>query len=77
MIRQLVKNGNSKALNLDKTMRDHLGLTSDEVEVILESNKIILRVPTKLREEAEGESFEQAFAATLVEYDEALRNLAK
>lgn len=71
MIRQLVKNGNSKALNLDKTMRDHLGLKSDEIEVIMTEGQIVLKAPLKKM------SFEEALESTLTEFDEAYRNLAK
>ncbi|MBS1726550.1 MAG: hypothetical protein JST51_07495 [Armatimonadetes bacterium] len=71
MIRQTVKSGNSTALILSKDMRDHLGLTDNQIEVIFESGCLVLRAPQR------GQSFEDAVRATLEEYDSAFRNLAK
>ena len=44
MTRKLVKTGNSIALVVDKTMKEHLGVT-DEVEVIYAQDRIVLKRP--------------------------------
>lgn len=71
MIRQIVKNGNSMSLVLSKDMRDHLGLTDNQIEVIFERDSLVLRAPKK------NMSVEEATEATLKKYDSAFRNLAK
>jgi antitoxin component of MazEF toxin-antitoxin module len=49
MTRKLVKTGNSNALIVDKTMKEHLGVT-DEVEVIYEKDRIVLKRPMSVRD---------------------------
>jgi antitoxin component of MazEF toxin-antitoxin module len=71
MTRQLTKSGNSIALVLSKDMRDHLGLTDNQIEVIFEKNSISLRAPMHVM------SFEDAADATFEQFDTALKNLAK
>jgi antitoxin component of MazEF toxin-antitoxin module len=70
MIRQIVKNGNSMSLVLSKDMRDHLGLTDNQIEVTFERDTLVLSAPKK------GMSVEEATEATLKKYDSAFRNLA-
>ena len=71
MVRQTVKSGNSTALILSKDMRDHLGLTDNQIEVIFERDSIVLRAPRR------GQSFDQAADATFKQFETALKNLAK
>ena len=71
MIRTTVKSGNSIALILSKDMRDHLGLTDNQIEVIFEARSITLRAPSK------GLTVNEAVQKTLLKYDQAYRNLAK
>lgn len=52
MTRKLVKTGNSSALIVDKTMKEHLGII-DEVEVAYEMGRIVLRKPMTVREAPE------------------------
>lgn len=59
------------ALILSKDMRDHLGLVSNEIEVIFEKGCLVLRAPKR------GMSFEQATDETFRQFDTALANLAK
>jgi antitoxin component of MazEF toxin-antitoxin module len=67
MTRKLVKTGNSTALIVDKTMKEHLDVT-DEVEVSYEKGRIVLRKPMTIEEAAER---------TIERYGNALKNLAK
>jgi antitoxin component of MazEF toxin-antitoxin module len=67
MTRKLVKTGNSNALIVDKTMKEHLGVT-DEVEVIYEKDRIVLKRPMTI---------EEAANRTISRYSKALKNLAK
>ncbi len=62
MTRKLVKTGNSSALIVDKTMKEHLGVT-DEVEVAYEKGRIVLRRPMTVREASErsGKKFREAY----------------
>lgn len=71
MIRQTVKSGNSTALILSKDMRDHLGLTDNQIEVTFERGCIVLRNPQA------DPNVESAVRETLAKYDKAFRNLAK
>jgi len=43
MILKLFKNGNSKVLTIDKTMRAHLRLTGDTVEAEMTEQGILLK----------------------------------
>jgi len=67
MTRKLVATGNSLALTLDKTMRDHLGITTI-VEVQLREGEIVLRKPMTIQEAAEN---------TKQRYGRALKKLAE
>ncbi|MEO7454224.1 MAG: hypothetical protein ABIV13_05610 [Fimbriimonadales bacterium] len=67
MTRKLVKTGNSNALIVDKTMKEHLGIT-DAIEVIYEKDRIVLRRPMSVREAAER---------TIERYDKVLKKLAE
>jgi antitoxin component of MazEF toxin-antitoxin module len=62
MTRKLVKTGNSSALIVDKTMKEHLDI-SDEIEVFYEKGRIILRKPLTVREASarSGEKFRKAY----------------
>lgn len=66
MTRKLIKTGNSQALTIDKTMKEHLGI-EDAVEVVYEKNKIILLRPMTIEEAAEN---------TIMRYGRALKRLA-
>ena len=62
MTRKLIKTGNSNALIVDKTMKEHLGIT-DAVEVIYEKDRVVLRRPMTVREASEisGERYKEAY----------------
>lgn len=62
MTKKLVKTGNSSALIVDKTMKDHLGVT-DSVEVVYEKDRIVLRRPMTVREASKrsGEKYAEAY----------------
>ena len=62
MTRKLVKTGNSIALVVDKTMKEHLGVT-DEVEVIYEKDRIVLKRPMTVREPSDhsGKKYRAAY----------------
>ena len=62
MTRKLVKTGNSNALIVDKTMKEHLGVT-DEVEVIYEKDRIVLKRPMTVREASDisGKKYRAAY----------------
>jgi antitoxin component of MazEF toxin-antitoxin module len=62
MTRKLVKTGNSTALIVDKTMKEHLDIT-DEIEVSYEKDRIVLRKPLTVREASaqSGEKFREAY----------------
>ena len=67
MTRKLVKTGNSSALIVDRTMKQHLGIT-DEVDVAYEKGRIVLRKPRTVREAAER---------TIKRHGKALKKLAE
>ena len=67
MTRKLVKTGNSSALIVDKTMKEHLGVT-DEVEVSYEKGRVVLKKPMTIEEAAER---------TVARYGKALKKLAE
>ncbi len=62
MTRKLIKTGNSQALTIDKTMKEHLGI-SDAVEVIYEKDRIILVRPMTIEEASarSGKKYENAY----------------
>lgn len=67
MTRKLIKTGNSTALVVDKTMKQHLGVT-DEVEVVYEEDRIVLRRPLSVKEASERSA---------QKYGEAYKRLAE
>jgi hypothetical protein len=68
MTKTLTRTGNSDALVISKEMRAHLGLTGNRIGVQYLEGRIVL---TKAQE------FEEALDATVEQFDDALRNLAK
>lgn len=67
MTKKLIKTGNSEALILDKTMKDHLGVNGS-VDVFMREGEIILRKPLSIEEAAER---------TVARYGKALKRLAE
>lgn len=67
MTRKLIKTGNSSALVVDKTMKEHLGI-SDSVDLVFEKDRVILRRPMTIQEASER---------TLKRYGKALKRLAE
>jgi hypothetical protein len=68
MTRKLIRNGNSEtSLTIDKTMREHLGVTT-EVDVQFVEGKIILTKPLTIKEAASN---------TVKRYGKTLKRLAK
>jgi|CXWL01.1.fsa_nt_gi antitoxin component of MazEF toxin-antitoxin module len=72
MIKKLNTYGNSKALTVNKTMQEHLGVT-DEVEVKLVEGGILLKKPDSAAY-SEAKKFAKAYA---LKHDKAMRELAK
>lgn len=71
MTKKLIKTGNSKGLIISKEMMDHMGISGDTIQVEYCSNgKIELSGSSQV-------SFEQAKFETLIEFKQALENLAK
>jgi antitoxin component of MazEF toxin-antitoxin module len=73
MTRRIQKIGNSRGLVLDRTMLEHLGVTT-EVEVNMEQGRIILTAPQA--SSRQRQSFEDAKNSTFAQYDTAMQRLA-
>ena len=73
MTRLLQKIGNSKGVVLTRARLNHLGVT-DKVEVLIEHGQIRITAPQGRA--PRRQSFEEAKAATFVQYDEAMQRLA-
>ena len=73
MTRLLQKMGYSKGVVLTRARLNHLGVT-DKVEVLIEHGQIRITAPQG--HAPRRQSFEEAKAATFVQYDEALQRLA-
>lgn len=71
MTKTLYKTGNSLTITISKEMREHLGLTSDKVEVEFVPQGILLK------KESAGLSFSEAKEQAFREFHQALTNLAK
>jgi antitoxin component of MazEF toxin-antitoxin module len=70
-IKKLTRTGNSETLAITKEMKQHLGLSGNEIEVVFADREVILRKPSVRSQ------FEVAVAETIEQYDNALRELAK
>ena len=66
---RLIKNGNSKVLTINKTMRDHLNVTGDTVEAEFTEAGILLKKNT-----LDVEQFAREFVA---KHDKAMTKLAE
>lgn len=66
---RLIKNGNSKVLTINKTMRDHLNVTGDTVEAEFTEAGILLKKNT-----LDVEQFAREFVK---KHDKAMTKLAE
>lgn len=69
MTLKLIKNGNSKVLTINKTMREHLGVTGDTIEAEMTEAGILLK-----RNVLDVEQFAREFVK---KHDKAMTELAK
>ena len=69
MVLKLIKNGNSKVLTINKTMRDHLNVTGDTVEAEFTEAGILLK-----KRPLDVEQFARDFVK---KHDKAMTKLAE
>jgi antitoxin component of MazEF toxin-antitoxin module len=76
VLRNIQQFGDDKGIVLTREMLEHLGVT-ETVDVSFEDGRIVLAAPREAAAPRRRQSFREAADATLEQYDEALKELAK
>lgn len=77
MRKKLVRHGNSRAIVLDKTLLELLGIGEEDTEVSIETDGRCLTVRKAEAQDARAERFEQAMARCEKRYADVLERLAE